>query len=478
MPDISLERIDSGIDAPRLNVVFIHGLGGNPIAYWCHQGGKDDGYFWLSGLAEDVPGTAVWTVGYPADKASWGTGWPVAEAATAVLDKLTSSQEFRATGNIPIVFVCHSLGGIIAKKLVLTAHLDRGQQPVRGEFLDRIAGIVFLATPHSGSILANIAGTAHWFVSHTMNELTANNASLLDLSHTYRDRIANGEAKIRHRVYYEGEGVWGAEVVTPASADPGLPGVRPVKINRDHTRIQKPIDKKDPVYEGILSFLQDEVLKAKKTSDESDEAVILTPIPSDSRIITGDMIVRGGNYIDGTPFAFEAAMMLRASVAGDIISFEATLYRERNVTIFPPGKTMDDYTPEAWAALPTEPVRHYPWNRQPGKLSGAYGIFGGGNNTSPLNVSDPMIVIDGDDVLLRRDFSTLRKPFRLDAGRAVIVHYARVCSPALEDEAPADYIYCSTVECKLGFLPSTARSVTPLSWILDYSEGGKLALRI
>ncbi len=296
MPEISLERVDDGTGIPRLNVVFLHGLGGNPTDYWCHEGGKDSDYFWLRGIAEDIPGTAVWTVGYPADKMSWGTGWPIAEAATAVLDKLMSSRPFRETGEAPIAFVCHSLGGIIAKKLVLTAHLDRGQQPRTGEFLDRIAGIVFLATPHGGSILATIASSAHWFVSKTMGDLTGSNAALLDLSHTYRDRIANGEANIRHRVYFEGRGIWGLEVVTPASADPGLPGVRPVKVDRDHRRIHKPIGKDDVVYEGILSFLQDEILQSRPASinQKIDELLRRTAqvegIPLDAlRTILADM---------------------------------------------------------------------------------------------------------------------------------------------------------------------------------------------
>ncbi len=296
MPGISIARVDQGTETPRLNVVFLHGLGGNPTDYWCHEGGPEDGYFWLKGIAEDLPGAAVWTIGYPADKTSWGTGWPVAEAATAVLDKLMSSREFRAAGNIPVAFVCHSLGGIIAKKLVVTAHLDRGQQPAKGEFLDRIAGLVFLATPHGGSMLATIASTAHWFVSKTMGDLTANNAALLDLSHTYRDRIANGEASIRHRVYYEGVGVWGADVVTPVSADPGLPGVRPVKVDRDHMRIQKPVDRDDVVYEGILAFLKDEVLQPRplNLSQKLDELLRRTAqaegVPLDAlRAILADM---------------------------------------------------------------------------------------------------------------------------------------------------------------------------------------------
>jgi tetratricopeptide (TPR) repeat protein len=265
MPDISLRRIDQGGTTPRLNVVFLHGLGGDPITTWCHKGDEHGGYFWLKGLAEEIENIAVWTVGYPSDKAAWNVGWPVATAATAVLDKLMSSREFRATGEAPIAFICHSLGGLIAKKLVLTAHFDRGQQPLKGTFLDRIAGIVFLATPHSGSIIANIAEIFHWFVSQSIGDLKASDAALLDLSHTYRDRIANGEATIKHRVYYEMEGLIGPKkLVMPASADPGLPGVRPIPVNRNHTGIAKPTRTDDVVFEGIIAFLQDDVLQPRQ----------------------------------------------------------------------------------------------------------------------------------------------------------------------------------------------------------------------
>jgi triacylglycerol esterase/lipase EstA (alpha/beta hydrolase family) len=66
-------------------------------------------------------------------------------AATALLDKLMASPELRNHPETPIAFVCHSLGGLIIKKLVVTAYLDQGQAPLKGKFLDRIAGVVFLA---------------------------------------------------------------------------------------------------------------------------------------------------------------------------------------------------------------------------------------------------------------------------------------------------------------------------------------------
>ncbi len=264
MPDISLTPVskpDGSITVePRLNIIFVHGLGGDPISTWCHEGGVDDGHFWLKGIAEEIEGAAVYTLGYPADKAAWNTGWPIERAATAVLDKLMSSRELRKAPDARIAFVCHSLGGLIVKKLVLQAHLDRGQAPNKGKFLDRIAGVAFLATPHAGSIIANVAEAAHWFVSKSVHDLKASDEALLALGHDYRNRVANKDVRIRHRVYYETVGMWGPKVVTPVSADPGLPDTRPVPVERDHLNICKPESRDDPVYEGVLAFLQDEVL--------------------------------------------------------------------------------------------------------------------------------------------------------------------------------------------------------------------------
>ena len=155
---------------------------------------------------------------------------------------------------------------MIIKKLVVTAYLDQGQAPLKGKLLDRIAGVVFLATPHGGAVLGTFARAVHWFVSKSVHDLAASDAALLDLAHSYRDRIANKEARIRHRIYYETVPVAGAPIVSPWSADPGLSGARPAGVNRDHFQICKPVDREDSVYEGVIAFLQDEVLQPREPS--------------------------------------------------------------------------------------------------------------------------------------------------------------------------------------------------------------------
>jgi NAD(P)-dependent dehydrogenase (short-subunit alcohol dehydrogenase family) len=93
-----------------------------------------------------------------------------------------------------------------------------------------------------------------------MRDLKANDSNLLDLSVSYRNCIADNGARIRHLVYYETEGIWGAKPVNAVSADPGITGVRPVPVGRDHIAICKVPSRTDEVYEGVSAFLEDEVL--------------------------------------------------------------------------------------------------------------------------------------------------------------------------------------------------------------------------
>lgn len=88
-----------------------------------------------------------------------------------------------------------------------------------------------------------------------------------------------------------------------------------------------------------------------------------------------------------------------------------------------------------------------------------------------------MMVIDGLENALRGDLITLERPFGLEVGRAVIASYTRLCSPMMPDEAPADYIYRASIECKIGFLASNKSYISTHTWVLDYSEGGRISLR-
>ncbi|QCI67676.1 esterase/lipase family protein [Phreatobacter stygius] len=110
----------------RGNVVFVHGLGGHPYDTWRRK--HDNSTFWPLWLAKDVPGLAVYSLGYVSPPTNWlGTAMPLLDEAAHALRVLLNSDELR-TG--PITFICHSLGGLIVKSVLRSANEQKGDPAI------------------------------------------------------------------------------------------------------------------------------------------------------------------------------------------------------------------------------------------------------------------------------------------------------------------------------------------------------------
>ncbi|KAI9781443.1 MAG: hypothetical protein M1839_006037 [Geoglossum umbratile] len=96
------------------DIVFVHGLTGNRESTWTD---KSSGVFWPAHLLKnDVPKTRIVTFGYDADVAHF---WAVASQnrignhALNLVNALVQMRERTNTEGRPILFVTHSLGGLV-----------------------------------------------------------------------------------------------------------------------------------------------------------------------------------------------------------------------------------------------------------------------------------------------------------------------------------------------------------------------------
>ncbi|KAK4108885.1 hypothetical protein N656DRAFT_362006 [Canariomyces notabilis] len=131
-------------------IIAIHGLGGDKFGSWTSPSGN--GALWIRDFLKDsFPRARIFTYGYDAGKA-WlsNSVATIEDAAKDLLARLQIERDGLPL-NRPIVFICHSLGGIVLK----TALLEASDRRRHFEFLlDAPKGVVFMGTPHLGSPVA------------------------------------------------------------------------------------------------------------------------------------------------------------------------------------------------------------------------------------------------------------------------------------------------------------------------------------
>jgi WD40 repeat protein len=246
-----LNEIAAPTGPPRGTAIFVHGLGGDAFATW--RAKPDEEALWPRWLAQDISGVAVFSVGYRAAVSNWqGTAMPLQDRAGNVLEGLLVDLE-KLRG--PIVFVCHSLGGLVVKQLLREANdIQQGREEA-AELLRRVRGVVFMATPHSGSELASVLDSFRTIlrVSAATESLIKNDPTLRNLNTWYRDWSLR--SAIRHRVFFESIASHGVITVDPGSADPGLFEAKPIAIDADHIHICKPESREDLVYKSTRDFI-------------------------------------------------------------------------------------------------------------------------------------------------------------------------------------------------------------------------------
>ncbi|BAZ32751.1 hypothetical protein NIES4074_52580 [Cylindrospermum sp. NIES-4074] len=180
IPVVNTENIKRCAD-----VIFVHGINADPRTTWMLNNEKE-GFpekSWLYWLGEDFPDVAVWTLGYPASASAWGgSTMGLEDRADNIINLLLKHPNLDK--NRPIIFVTHSMGGLLVKYILRRA--QSREYPNAESLVKRTKGIVFLSTPHIGSNLATfIDRLAFMLPSVNVRELRKNEPKLIELNNWF-----------------------------------------------------------------------------------------------------------------------------------------------------------------------------------------------------------------------------------------------------------------------------------------------------
>ena len=156
-------------------------------------------------------------------------------------------------GQVPIVVVAHSMGGLVIKQAVVQGHSDSEFSHI----VSMINAVVFLATPHRGTDLAETLNKLGLTPKIYVAELARRSPTIDELNDTFRHHVS----KLRLVSFYETRGTAVGPisllVVEKQTAVLGYPGEVSAPLDADHHNVCKFTSKSDPNYLSVVRALRD-----------------------------------------------------------------------------------------------------------------------------------------------------------------------------------------------------------------------------
>ncbi|KAL4991237.1 hypothetical protein BDW68DRAFT_152995 [Aspergillus falconensis] len=278
-----LERVYTPSGAPLIDFVFVHGLNprarnDHPFQTWTHENGT----FWPRDLLpRDINHSRIFIYGYNStvtDARTMSTA-SIKDHADTLLNLVDLERKEQRAARAPkIIWVCHSLGGLVVKQALLNAHENRKYTHIRTDTY----GIVFFGTPHRGAKgveLGRIAANVAKFVSkgHAKNDLLKcledNSLFTREMSRHFKQQLEDYQIVSfveGKEVFLGGSGPASMShlVVDEESAILGLPGQREttLKLDADHSQMCK-VSGRGAMYRlisGNIRDIADRLLEAER----------------------------------------------------------------------------------------------------------------------------------------------------------------------------------------------------------------------
>ncbi|KAF8859266.1 hypothetical protein BDZ45DRAFT_364195 [Acephala macrosclerotiorum] len=275
----------------KVDIVFVHGLNGDPRHTWTS---KNNGLFWPSQLLPVSLKSAqarILVYGYNADVYTFGSnkGSPssdmIHQHAQTMLKNLASERTSEEVQEHPIIFVAHSLGGILVKRALELSHDLQGKSDddLRSIYVSTF-GVIFLGTPHNGADPAKwgiiLQGMVDALIpkkllqshSQLVKTLQANNETLQNINLKFLDIYPNHlKVCMVHETHPTDLKASKILIVDQLSASPLLPDVQYFGIEATHSGMCKFDSKNAPGYTNVSVTLKQWVQEAPSIVEQNWE---------------------------------------------------------------------------------------------------------------------------------------------------------------------------------------------------------------
>ena len=248
-----------------LSIVFVHGLMGNRDTTWTHA----NKVFWPRELAKDIPIAArIMTFGYDADIIRlWGVAGSNKIRGHGKDLALGVSDRRRTCRTRPIIFIAHSLGGLVCEQALLVCR--EGQD--NPDIFESTLGIIFMGTPHAGADLARWGYTLATLLSvvrrtnsAVLAELKRESDVLTTVQQQFQQLLLKPGVDIKIFCFFESKPVIGVGLIV-SEQSAVLSQYPNQSIAANHLEMTKFSGRNDDGYQRVLSRVQDyiEVMEAQ-----------------------------------------------------------------------------------------------------------------------------------------------------------------------------------------------------------------------
>lgn len=260
----------------KADVLFVHGILGAAFKTWRQkdrsilteeddtENNNDYTECWpKSWLASDCPNIRVLSVEYDTHLSDWKSKCPaenqrksLAYRSRELLKKLQQA----GVGQRPVVWVAHSMGGLLVKKMLL----DAAEDPDLKDLLKNTKGILFYSVPHYGTFMAEYSVSVRYllFPSIEVRELCKDSPTLRHLNEHFLDMAKENEIQVLSFAETLPTNIGpmiNILVVPRQSADLGIGEL--IEVDVDHLNICKPEKKDSFLYRRSLQFIQEALHK-------------------------------------------------------------------------------------------------------------------------------------------------------------------------------------------------------------------------